>query len=99
MHHREFFEKGLKKKIEKLNGKSTLMVIYWLKKVWLNGFDQKQKSKQRKTKKKRLTKKPPKTISILKCKSKWLSKRLKHAKPQIYFLETFLASLFSRSLI
>lgn len=60
MHHREFFEKGLKKKLEKLNGKSTLMVIHWLKKVWLNGFDQKQKSKQRKTKKKRSTKKPPK---------------------------------------
>lgn len=92
MHHREFFEKGLKKNLEKLNGKSTLMVIYWLKKVWLNGFDQKQKSKQGKTKKnkeKRSTKKPPKTISILKCKSKWLSKRLKHAKTQIYFLKTF----------
>lgn len=39
MYYREFFEKGLKKKIEKFNGKSILMVIYWLKKVWLNGFD------------------------------------------------------------
>lgn len=58
MHHREFFEKGLKIFLEKLNGRSTLMVIYWLKKVWLNGFDQKQKSKQGKTKKKDEPKNP-----------------------------------------
>lgn len=45
------------------------MVIYWLKKVWLNGFDQKSKQgKTKKNKEKRWTKKPPKQSAFLNVK-------------------------------